>query len=160
MTRLAIVPLSLYAGKNTLSPGFRVAGEVIEESEILSPDTCVGKGAPVRGLEAFGRASPPESGLYHAPRRLAEPRAQGRIRARAPERRGDRLGASLGHHEPRFLVFDDGADAAGRRGDHRRACGQRLENDVRQAVDVPAVVLDRRNDHDIGGRKVPAPTSS
>ena len=81
MTRLAIVPLSLYAGKNTLSPGFRVAGEVIEEPEILSPDDFVGKRAPVGGLEAFGRASPAESGLDHAPRRLAEPRAQGRIRA-------------------------------------------------------------------------------
>src|SRR6476646_11018323 len=83
MTRLAIVPLSLYAGKNTLSPGFRVAGEVIEESEILSPDTFVGKGATVRGFEAFGRPSPPESGLHHAPRSLAERGAKGRIRGRA-----------------------------------------------------------------------------
>jgi hypothetical protein len=29
MTRLAIVPLSLYAGKNTLKPGFDFAAAVI-----------------------------------------------------------------------------------------------------------------------------------
>jgi hypothetical protein len=36
MTRLAIVPLSLYAGKNTLSPGFGVAGADIGAAANLS----------------------------------------------------------------------------------------------------------------------------
>ena len=88
----------------------------------------VGKGAPVCCLEAFGRASPAESGLYHAPappRR--EPRAQGRIRARAPERRGDRLGASRsGTTSPVFSCSTTVPIPPGRRGDHRRARGQRL----------------------------------
>ena len=54
----------------------------------------------------------------------------------------------------------DRRDAAGRRRDERRPGRQRLEHDVRQAVDVAAVVAHRGNDDDVGGRPASAATSS
>ena len=56
------------------------------------------------------------------------------------------------HDQARTLVVDDRLPMppAGR-GDERRSGRQRLEHDVRQAVDVAAVVADGRHADDVGG---------
>ena len=85
-----------------------------------------------------------------APRRPARA-PSARSASSAIDGRGQAGGVALRHQQPVLAVGDDGADAAGRRGDDRRARGQRLQHDVGQAVDVAGVVADRGHDGDVGG---------
>src|SRR3954468_6659368 len=100
MTRLAIVPLSLYAGKNTLRPGFRWTGSVIGEPGILSSGWSIRKRAAVGGLEAFRHPAPPETRRDHRPGGRSEPRPQRRIAGQPEDRVRDRARVALRHHHP------------------------------------------------------------
>ncbi len=106
-----------------------------------------------RSNRSAARAQPKSRITWRGPAAPRPRRQSGRSMSAAialGQRRADRAPATSSPVTPSSI---DCGDAAGRRGDDRRAGGERLEHDVRQAVDVAGVVADRRHGDDVGGRE-------
>src|SRR5689334_18994069 len=150
MTRLAIVPLSLYAGKNTLSPGGRRESDPcpalapavdMDERQILSARRGEGKRAIVGTFEAGSDRVPPEARLDHAARLDAELPSERWITDQGADGSRQRGRVAFRNEQPRPAIGDHGSDAARGRGHQRRARSERLKDGVRQPIDVTGRVL-------------------
>ena len=91
--------------------------------------------------------------LHPAARPIPQGRAQRPIDEQPIDGCGEADRITLRHEKAVLAVRDHRRDAAGGRGDDRRARGQRFQDDVGQPVDVAGVVADRGHDGDVGRRQ-------